>query len=63
MLDADSLTILLLGLEGLTASREVTLVIIKRKHVRLDPRAWDRFGHWWIEIGDPQDRHSESYGW
>ncbi len=43
------------------ALREVTLITMKRKHVNLSRR--DKYGHWWFEVGDASDLHSESYGW
>ena len=45
--------------------RDVTLVRIQRNAF-----GWKRpgnpgtnYGHWWLEIGDPLDPGSESYGW
>jgi hypothetical protein len=41
--------------------REVKLIRMKRKHIHLTRQ--DRYGHWWLEIGDPANPTSESYGW
>jgi hypothetical protein len=46
--------------------REVKSITMKRAPIvwdlprRLRPRS---YGHWWFEIGDPDDPASESYGW
>ncbi|WP_145063344.1 hypothetical protein [Adhaeretor mobilis] len=41
--------------------REVALIRFKRIHIQ--PGGEDKAGHWWFEIGDPNDTNSESYGW
>jgi hypothetical protein len=41
--------------------RVIHLITMKRKHIHLTRP--DPYGHWWIEIGDPRDVTSESYGW
>jgi hypothetical protein len=41
--------------------RQVTMVTIKRKHIKLTGQ--DKYGHWWFEIGDASAPDSESYGW
>ncbi len=45
--------------------RQVQLITIKRQHVRIGKPVspGGKYGHWWIEIGDPYDPASESYGW
>ncbi len=40
---------------------QVTLVTMKRKHIKLTGQ--DKYGHWWFEIDDPSAPDSESYGW
>ena len=49
-----------------TRFRLVQSITMKRKGI--DPTANDqspfgKYGHWWLEIGDPMDEDSESYGW
>jgi hypothetical protein len=41
--------------------RQVQLIVMKRKHIHLTRK--DKYGHWWFEIGPPDDLSSESYGW
>ena len=41
--------------------RVVTAVTVQR--LRLAPFGEDKYGHWWLEVGDPFDPESESYGW
>lgn len=41
--------------------REVALIRFKRIHIQ--PGIEDKAGHWWFEIGDPNNANSESYGW
>jgi len=41
--------------------REVQSITMKRKHISLTGD--DQYGHWWLEIGNPMDATSESYGW
>jgi hypothetical protein len=41
--------------------RVILSITMKRKHIHLTRP--DPYGHWWIEIGDPRDATSESYGW
>jgi hypothetical protein len=45
--------------------RQVALLMIKRLRIRLNEpnHPAGKYGHWWIEIGDPYDPASESYGW
>lgn len=45
------------------STRPVTSILIKRQHLNLGWDADDKYGHWWIEIGNPRQRDSESYGW
>jgi hypothetical protein len=40
--------------------RQVSAIKIKRIHVNYFSQS---AGHWWLEIGDPADSGSESYGW
>ena len=44
--------------------RQVRYLTVKRMNLRvLNPGNQDKYGHWWIEFGDPYDPTSESYGW
>ena len=43
--------------------RPVSNVTIKRCHLKLVQQSDDKYGHWWVEIGDPLDPLSQSYGW
>ena len=43
--------------------REVTMIRVRRHHINPRPGASDKYGHWWIEIGDPMSVNLESYGW
>jgi hypothetical protein len=43
--------------------RVVQSITMKRRHVNLNKGSEDKYGHWWFEIGDPNDPQSESYGW
>ncbi len=40
--------------------RLVQFITIKRQPMRLTK---GHYGHWWFEIGDPNDPNSESFGW
>jgi hypothetical protein len=42
--------------------REVPLITVKRRHIKLQKHAADKYGHWWFELGPP-DATTESYGW
>ena len=41
--------------------RIIQTITMKRKHIHLT--GLDPFGHWWFEIGNPNNPVSESYGW
>jgi hypothetical protein len=41
--------------------RQVTLILMKRKHINLTGE--DKYGHWWFVIGHRGDPRLESYGW
>jgi hypothetical protein len=45
--------------------RQVRLLTVKRLRIRMKVpnHPAGKYGHWWIEIGDPYDPASESYGW
>jgi hypothetical protein len=45
--------------------REIMSITIKRLPIELKAAegTGGKYGHWWIEIGDPLDSDSESYGW
>jgi hypothetical protein len=45
--------------------RQIRLLTVKRSRIRIkEPNhPGGKYGHWWIEIGDPYDPDSESYGW
>src|SRR5438105_539130 len=41
--------------------RQVTLILMKRKHIKLTGE--EKYGHWWFVIGDMTTPTSERYGW
>ena len=47
--------------KAVAPKRQIKSIKMKRKHIAL--KGDDKYGHWWLEIGDPLDPNSESYGW
>ena len=43
--------------------RPVTLITVKRLRIVPFGEDKDKHGHWWVEVGDPLDERSASYGW